>query len=224
MRMLLVEDDAVLADGLIHSLRRSGNAVDWARNGAEADVALGNQVYDLAILDLGLPKLDGFEVLRRLRDRGQQLPVLILTARDGVNDRVHGLDFGADDYMTKPFALPELEARIRALLRRGHGARGNGLSVGPLRLDPAGHCALVENKTLDLSARELALLEVLMRRSGRVVSKEQLLEHLYGWDEEAGGNAIEVCVHRLRKKLVPYGVTIRTMRGLGYLLNLPTYD
>jgi two-component system, OmpR family, response regulator len=218
MRILIVEDDPVLADGLTRSLRQADYAVDYASDGAEADHVLVTQAYDLVILDLGLPKLDGFEVLRRLRRRGVKVPVLILTARDALQDRVKGLDLGADDYLSKPFDLPELEARVRALIRRGQSGGSSVLTHGSLILDTAGRRATLGGEPLDLSAREMGVLEVLMMRTGRVVGKEQLAEQLYGWEEEVGANAIEVYVHRLRKKLEPAGVNIRTVRGLGYLL------
>src|SRR3954469_6896135 len=218
MRILIVEDDPVLADGLTRSLRQSEFAVDCARDGEEADHILTAQNYDLVILDLGLPKLDGFDVLKRLRRRAAAVPVLVLTARDALSDRVKGLDLGADDYLTKPFDLPELEARVRALIRRGQSGGGSLLAHGPLTLDTTGRRATLAGASLELSAREIGVLEVLMLRSGRVVNKEQLAEQLYGWDEEVGANAIEVYVHRLRKKLEPAGVAIRTIRGLGYLL------
>jgi two-component system, OmpR family, response regulator len=218
MRILIVEDDPVLADGLTRSLRATDYAVDCLSDGNEADHVLAAQHYDLVILDLGLPKLDGFEVLRRLRRRSSRVPVLVLTARDALDDRVKGLDLGADDYLTKPFDLPELEARVRSLIRRGQSGGGSLLAHGSLALDTAGRRATLGGEPLDLSARELGVLEVLMLRSGRVVNKEQLADRLYGWDEEVGANAIEVYVHRLRKKLEPAGVTIRTIRGLGYLL------
>ncbi len=221
MRILIVEDDPVLADGLTRSLRESDYAVDCVNDGGAADHVLAAQTYDLVILDLGLPRLDGFEVLRRLRRRGSRVPVLVLTARDSLDERVKGLDLGADDYLTKPFDLPELEARLRALIRRGQSGGGSVLSHGALALDTAGRRATLGGEPLDLSAREFGVLEVLMLRSGRVVNKEQLADQLYGWDEEVGANAIEVYVHRLRRKLEPAGVTIRTIRGLGYLLEKP---
>jgi len=223
MRILIVEDDPVLADGLTRSLRGSDYAVDSATDGGEADHVLAAQSYDLVILDLGLPKLDGYEVLRRLRRRGSKTPVLILTALDSLDDRVKGLDLGGDDYLTKPFDLPELEARVRALIRRGQSGGGSLISHGVLTLDTVGRRATLGGAPLDLSARELGVLEVLMLRSGRVVNKDQLAEQLYGWDEEVGPNAIEVYVHRLRRKLEPAGVTIRTIRGLGYLLEKPSH-
>ena len=223
MRILIVEDDPVLADGLTRSLRATDYAVDCVGDGSEADHVLAAQNYDLVILDLGLPKLDGFEVLRRLRRRSSRVPVLVLTARDALDDRVRGLDLGADDYLTKPFDLPELEARLRALIRRGQSGGSSLITHGALALDTAGRRATLGGEPLELSARELGVLEVLMLRSGRVVNKEQLAEQLYGWDEEVGANAIEVYVHRLRKKLEPVGVTIRTIRGLGYLLEKPPH-
>lgn len=221
MRILVVEDDPILADGLTRSLRQAQYAVDCVATGEQADHALIAQNYDLAILDLGLPKIDGFEVLRRMRHRGSKTPVLMLTARDALDDRVRGLDLGADDYLTKPFDLPELEARVRALIRRGQSGGGSILVHGALQLDTVGRRATLNDTPLELSARELGVLEVLMHRSGRVVNKEQLAEQLYGWEEEVGANAIEVYVHRLRRKLEPAGVTIRTIRGLGYLLEKP---
>jgi two-component system OmpR family response regulator len=221
LRILIAEDDPVLADGLTRSLRGSDYAVDCVTDGGEADHVLTAQNYDLVILDIGLPRLDGYEVLRRLRRRGSKTPVLILTARDALDDRVKGLDLGGDDYITKPFDLPELEARVRALIRRGQSGGGSVLSHGTLTLDTVGRRATLAGEPLDLSARELGVLEVLMLRSGRVVNKDQLAEQLYGWDEEVGPNAIEVYVHRLRRKLEPAGVTIRTIRGLGYLLEKP---
>jgi two-component system OmpR family response regulator len=218
MRILIIEDDPVLADGLTRSMRHSDYAIDCVNDGGEADHVLLAQNYDLVILDLGLPKLDGFEVLRRLRRRGSKTPVLILTARDALDDRVKGLDLGADDYLTKPFDLPELEARVRSLIRRGQSGGGSILHHGALTLDTVGRRAMLNGEPIELSARELGVLEVLMLRSGRVVNKEQLAEQLYGWEEEVGANAIEVYVHRLRRKLEAAGVVIRTIRGLGYLL------
>jgi DNA-binding response OmpR family regulator len=223
LSLLIVEDDAVLRDGLMRSLVQSGYDVDVAATGFEADHLLATRAYDLIILDLALPGMDGLEVLRRLRGRGAKFPVLILTARDGLRDRVDGLDLGADDYLTKPFALPELEARLRALLRRTQVAAEPQLFWGPLRLDAVGRQAFLNGSPMVLTARELAVLELLMQRGGRVVSKGKLVEHLCGWDEEIGPNAIEVYVHRLRRKLEPAGVTIRTVRGLGYLLQKPSH-
>jgi len=218
MKILIVEDDPVLADGLTRTLRQADFVVDCLHDGKQADHVLSAQKYDLVILDLGLPKLDGLEVLKRMRRRDSAMPVLILTARDALADRVKGLDLGADDYLTKPFDLPELEARVRALIRRGQSGGSSILSHGALTLDTSGRRAMLGSAPLELSSRELGVLEVLMLRSGRVVNKEQLAEQLYGWGEEVGSNAIEVYVHRLRKKLEPSGIVIRTIRGLGYLL------
>lgn len=220
MRILIAEDDSIIADGLARSLRQGGYAVDWAANGLEADTALLTASYDLLILDLGLPKLSGMDVLKRLRARNSQVPVLILTALDGTGDRVKGLDQGADDYMVKPFELPELEARVRALTRRSAGTAPT-IICGPLSYDQVGRVAQLQGQMLDLSAREIGLLEVLLSRMGRLVSKDQLVDHLCGWGEEVSHNAIEVYVHRLRKKLEPGGVKIATVRGLGYCLERP---
>jgi two-component system OmpR family response regulator len=218
MRILLAEDDSVLADGLTRSLRQSGYAIDCVRNGQDADTALSTQEFDLLILDLGLPRLSGLEVLRRLRARSSLLPVLILTAADSIEQRVNGLDLGADDYMAKPFALSELEARVRALTRRGAGGGPTVIRHGPLVYDQVGRSAYINDQMLDLSARELGLLEILLARTGRLVSKEQLVDHLCEWGEEVSNNAIEVYVHRLRKKIEAGGVRIATVRGLGYCL------
>lgn len=218
MRILLAEDDSVLADGLTRSLRQSGYVTDCVKNGLEADSALSTQDFDLLILDLGLPKMSGLEVLQRLRARNSRLPVLILTAGDSIEQRVKGLDLGADDFMAKPFALSELEARVRALTRRGAGGGPTIIKHGPLSYDQVGRIAYINEQMLDLSARELGLLEVLLQRSGRLVSKEQLVDHLCEWSEEVSNNAIEVYVHRLRKKIEIGGLRIATVRGLGYCL------
>ena len=215
MRILIAEDDSLLAEGLTRSLRDSGYAVDCVTTGAEADSATAAFEFDLLILDLNLPKMSGLEVLKRLRSRSRQLPVLILTAQNGVEDRVRGLDFGADDFLAKPFALEELKARVRALTRRSADTtmlfRHGGLSY-----DPVGKVARINGEVVDLSARESTLLEMLVQRAGRWVSKGQLLDHLCEWGEEVSTNAIEVYVHRLRKKLKAAGVEIVTVRGLGY--------
>ena len=218
MRILLVEDDNVLADALARALVQSAHVVDIVSSGDEADAALAMGSYDLAILDIGLPGISGLDVLQRLRARRSTLPVLMLTAMDTLEDRVRGLDAGADDYLAKPFDLPELEARVRALLRRGAGATPH-LVQGLLRFDTVGRRVFHDKRPLELSPRELALLELLMMRAGRVVSKEQLVNHLYGWGDEVADNAIEVNVYRLRKKLEPLGCEIRTVRGMGYLMD-----
>jgi two-component system OmpR family response regulator len=218
MRILLAEDDSVLADGLTRSLRQSGYVTDCVGSGTEADTALATQDFDLLILDLGLPKMSGLEVLRRLRSRNSRVPVLILTAVDSVEQRVKGLDLGADDYMAKPFALSELEARVRALTRRGAGGGPTVIKHGPLSYDQVGRIATINDQMLDLSARELGLLEILLQRTGRLVSKEQLVDHLCEWGDEVSNNAIEVYIHRLRKKIELGGIRIATVRGLGYCL------
>lgn len=220
MRILIAEDDSIISDGLARSLRRSGYAVDCAYNGLEADNALVAGTYDLLILDIGLPKLTGHEVLKRLRARNSQLPVLILTALDGTSDRVRGLDLGADDYMAKPFELAELEARVRALTRRSSGTTPV-IQCGELTYDQVGRVAQIKGQPVELSAREVGLLEILLARAGRLVNKDQLVDHLCGWGEEVSHNAIEVYVHRLRKKLEAGGVRIVTVRGLGYCLEKP---
>ena len=190
MRILVAEDDAVLAGGVMHTLRQSGYAVDWVKNGVEADSALASDEFDLLILDLGLPKKSGLDVLRHLRLSDSRLPVLILTALDGVSDRVRGLDAGADDYLAKPFDLAELEARVRALTRRGMAGGPTLLHHGALKYDQVGRVASLNGVALDLSAREISLLEVFLQRAGRLVSKDQLVSHLCEWGEEVSPNAI----------------------------------
>ncbi len=221
MRILLIEDDLLLADGLARALRHSGYVVDIAANGINADVLLSKESYELAILDLGLPGIDGNEVLQRLRARGQQTPVLVLSARMAVEERVRALDLGADDYVVKPVALSELEARVRALTRRVQGTADAHIILGRLRLDTVGKRAWVDDNALDLNAREWAALEFLANRVNRVVNKEQLMQSLYSWDDEITPNAIEKFVSRLRSKLEPAGIIIRTVRGLGYFLEKP---
>jgi two-component system, OmpR family, response regulator len=218
MRILIAEDDQVLADGLLRSLRAAGYAVDQVSTGSEANAALASHSFDLLILDLGLPKVHGFEVLRKLRSSGSAVPVLILTAADSVDQRVKGLDLGADDYMAKPFSLQELEARVRALTRRGLGTAAVLLHHGPLSFDTGGRVAYLNDQMVELSARELGLLEVLLQRAGRLVSKDQLVERLCEWGDEVSNNAIEVYIHRLRKKIESGPVRIATVRGLGYCL------
>jgi len=221
MRILVAEDEPTVAEGLMRSLRHAGYAVDCAKDGDEADAALEANEFDLLILDIGLPKKSGLEVLKRLRSRGSKVPVLILTARDSLNDRVTGLDAGADDYLAKPFELAELAARVRALGRRGMAGGLALISHGALTYDQIGRVARLNDNPIELSAREVGLLEVFLHRAGRVVSKDQLVNHLCEWGEEVSGNAIEVYVHRLRKKLEPGGVRIVTVRGLGYSLEKP---
>lgn len=221
MRILLIEDDALLADGLARALRHSGYLVDTAADGRAADQLLSSDGYDLAVLDLGLPGLDGSEVLQRLRARRQQTPVLILSARLAVEERVRLLDLGADDYVVKPVRLDELEARVRALIRRGQGGAVPDFMLGRLRLDTVGKRAWLDETPLDLNAREWAALEFLSGRVNRIVSKEQLMQALYGWQDDISTNAIEKLMSRLRGKIEVAGITIRTVRGLGYFLEKP---
>lgn len=218
MRLLLVEDDLILKDGLERAFSKSGYAVDVMCDGDSANKLLSYQEYDVIVLDLGLPKLDGFEVLKRLRARGNKTPVLILTALEDTQNRVKGLDLGADDYLAKPFELAELEARVRALIRRGVSGGSAKVSFGDLVFDTTNRQCSFNKLPLSLSQRELALLELLMLKATKVVSKAKILEHLCSWDKSMSENAIEVNVSRLRKKLNVFGIEIRTIRGLGYLL------
>lgn len=221
MHILIAESDADLAHGLAHTLRAHGSAVDVVLTLDTADTALSTQNFDLLILDALLPGptlMGGLDLLRRLRARGLSMPVLMLSAQDSIEHRVRCLDLGADDYLAKPYALAELQARLRALTRRAAGSGENLLRHGPLTLDIAGHIATLHGALVDLSARELGLLEVLMQRPGRLVSKAQLIDHLCEWGEEVSNNAIEVYVHRLRRKLEAGGIRITTVRGLGYCL------
>lgn len=223
MRILIVEDDAVLANGIVQSLTQARHAVDHVSDGAKAYAMVQTTLYDLVILDLGLPNMDGLEVLKKLRQDRNKVAVMILTARDAIESRVKGLDLGADDYITKPFHLDEFEARVRALIRRGQLGNNLPLTCANLTLDVQGKTAMFLEQPIALSAREFALLEVFMSRQNKVVNKEQLLETLCNWDTDIGDNAIEVYVHRLRKKIDPTGVRIRTIRGLGYLLEAETH-
>jgi two-component system, OmpR family, response regulator len=216
MRMLVVEDDPLLAEGLMRALSCSGHAVEHASNGRYADAMLAAHNYDLLVLDIGLPDIDGFEVLRRLRQRRATTSVLVLTARDSIEDRVHGLDLGADDYLTKPFSLTEFEARVRALLRRGPSLPTR-VAVKGLSINVAAKRVLLDDRQIDLTPREWALLELFLSRPGRVLSKEQIAESLSTFDEHLSPNAIEVYVSRLRAKIEPGGIHIRTVRGFGYL-------
>src|SRR5512143_1867430 len=216
MRILVVEDDALLADGLAAALSRAGHAVELARTGRQADRSLATADFDLVVLDIGLPDVDGFEVLRRLRARRNPTSVLVLTARDAIEDRVHGLDLGADDYLTKPFSVTEFEARVRALLRRS-APRTSGWSIAGLAVDVAAKRVRVHDRPVDLTPREWALLELFLTRPRRVLGKDQIAASLFSADETPSSNAIEVYVSRLRTKLEPAGVHIRTVRGFGYL-------
>jgi two-component system OmpR family response regulator/two-component system response regulator QseB len=216
MRILLVEDDALLGDGLRAGLGQAGFDVDWVRDGPDALHAAQAEPFAAVVLDLGLPGLGGLAVLRRLRAGGSKIPVLILTARDAVEDRVTGLDAGADDYVVKPVDLAELAARLRALIRRAGGEAAPALRRGDLELDPAAHRVALRGRPVELSAREFALLHELMLSAGRVLSREQLEERLYPWGREVESNAVEVHVHHLRRKLG--AGLIRTIRGVGYLM------
>lgn len=216
MRALLVEDDALLGDGIRAGLKLADFAVDWVRDGDTARRALLDQPYDICVLDLGLPKRDGLSLLKELRARGSKLPVLILTARDTSEDKVAGLDAGADDYLTKPFDLPELQARLRALVRRASGSAGPILQHAGIALDPAAKHVSLNGEAISLSAREYALLYDLLSHKQHIRTRAQLEESLYAWGEEAESNTVEVYIHHLRKKL---GANfIRTVRGLGYQL------
>ncbi len=217
MRVLVAEDDRSIAAALCASLRESGHAVDHIGDGAMADSAVRENVYDLVVLDLGLPGMDGSEVLLRMRRNGNGIPVLAVTARDGLQERIRILDLGADDYLVKPFALSELQARVRALLRRVASQGAPELCFGRLRLDLPGRRAHVGERTLDLTARDFGLLEAMVLRSPRVISRAQLVEALCSWDEELTDNGLDIAVHRLRKKLQDSDTAIRTMRGIGYL-------
>ena len=216
MRILVVEDDALLAEGLTSVLTRAGHVVERAATGRHADILLVDEQFDLVVLDVGLPDIDGFEVLRRLRQRHSATNVLVLTARDAVEDRVRGLDLGADDYLTKPFSVNEFEARVRALLRRG-AAPAATWSVAGMTVDAAAKRIRVDGRTVDLTPREWALLELFLTHPGRVLSKDQIAESLFTFDEQLSSNAIEVHVSRLRTKIQPAGAHIRTVRGFGYL-------
>ncbi|RKP59007.1 response regulator [Pararobbsia silviterrae] len=219
MRVLLVEDDRMIAEGVRKALRTDGCAVDWVQDGASAITAAGSEPYDIVLLDLGLPKRDGLDVLRTLRSSGRDVPVMIVTARDAVSDRVKGLDAGADDYLVKPFDLDELGARMRALVRRREGRSDGLIRHGALTLDSATHEVTLHGEPVALSAREFTLLAALLARPGAVLSKAQLEEKIYGWGEEIGSNAVEVYVHALRKKLG--SDLIGNVRGLGYMINRP---
>lgn len=216
MRILLVEDDPQLGDGLTVGLRQAGFAIDWVRDGQAADNALQTEIFDFVVLDLGLPRLSGMEVLRRARSREQNMPILILTARDATGDKVSGLDAGADDYLVKPIDLDELTARIRALSRRSAGRAAPLLVHGNLTLDPAAHEVRQDGLAVELSSREFSLLQMLLESAGRVLTRSQLEQSMYGWRDEPDSNALEVHIHHLRKKLG--SDLIRTLRGVGYTI------
>lgn len=219
-RILLVEDDPALLRGLVATLRADGYAVDTASEGAAA-ISMGiSQPYAVVVLDVGLPDVSGFDVLKKLREKGCRMPILVLTARDTVQDRITGLDLGADDYMLKPFEPSELEARIRALMRRSHGDPSPVVTIGNLVINRSLGTATIGDRVLELRRREWAVLERLVARAGKLVSKERLTDEVFGFDEPVAPNAVEVYIARLRKKLEPDGPTIRTLRGLGYMLDV----
>jgi two-component system response regulator QseB len=216
MRILLVEDDAMIGESVADGLKAEGYAVDWVRDGKEAEVAVSATPYSLVVLDLGLPRRDGIDVLKGIRERRIDVPVLVMTARDTVRDRIKGLDAGADDYLVKPFDLDELTARARALMRRAAGRSEPVIERGPLSINPATREVTWRGESMSLSAREYALLAALAERPGIVLSRSQLEEKLYGWNESVGSNAVEVHIHNVRKKLGED--VIRNVRGLGYTL------
>ena len=218
MKILLVEDDAVLADGLIHTLTKSGYTVISSVTGTYAEHLLLAEDFDLIVLDLGLPDMDGLAFLRKIRQKKVPLPILILTARDDINDKIKGIEQGADDYMTKPFDLKELEARIHALIRRCYGGFRHDISLGRLILNTRDNQIMVDDKPLTLSSREYAVLEILLLHAGKIVAKDRFAQRLASEGDAPADNAIEVYIHRVRKRIEPYGLSIRTARGLGYLL------
>ncbi len=222
MRILIVEDKPLLGDALQVGLRERGFAAEWLQDGRSADEALRTEKFAAVVLDIGLPKMDGLQLLRRMRARNDRTPVLLLTARDAVEDRVRGLDTGADDYVIKPVSLAELAARLRALARRSVGQASPLLSIGSLTLDPAAHQVIFKGKIVEMPIREFAILRELMANAGRVLTREQLEASLYAWDRALESNAIEVHVHHLRRKLSPD--VIRTVRGVGYLLPQASCD
>jgi len=219
MRILVVEDNRTLADGLAAVLRVAGYAVDVVHDGVSADAVLTTESFDLVVLDLSLPEMDGLDVLRRMRDRKNPSSVLILTARGALDERVRGLDLGADDYMTKPFEVSELEARIRVLLRRQAGLHNSSVSFGNIELDTRSRTLSAFGRKLEMPARELSVLETLLLKAGKVVAKQSIIESLAAFDEDLSENAIEQYISRLRRRLAPYALTVRVARGLGYYLD-----
>lgn len=217
MRLLLVEDDVLLGEGVCSGLRREENSVDWVKNGEAALSAIAETQYDCVILDIGLPKMNGLDLLRLLRESNNSVPVLILTARDETADRVNGLDAGADDYLVKPFEFVELCARLRALSRRNRGSASEIVTYGNIKIDTAAHAVEYEAQPVELSRREFALLVELIANQGRVLSRNSLEQKLYSWGDEIESNTIEVYIHHLRKKL--YVDLIKTVRGIGYIVN-----
>jgi two-component system OmpR family response regulator len=219
MRILVVEDNRTLADGLAAVLRVAGYAVDVVHDGISADAVLTTETFDLVVLDLSLPEMDGLDVLRRMRGHRNPSSVLVLTARGALDERVRGLDLGADDYMTKPFEVSELEARIRVLLRRQAGLHNSSIAFGSIELDTVSRTLSAFGQTLDLPARELSVLETLLRKAGKVVAKQSIIESLAAFDDDLSENAVEQYISRLRRRLAPYALTVRVARGLGYYLD-----
>lgn len=219
MRILVVEDNRTLADGLAAVLRVAGYAVDVVHDGVSADAVLTTETFDLVVLDLSLPEMDGLDVLRRMRGRRNTSSVLVLTARGALDERVRGLDLGADDYMTKPFEVSELEARIRVLLRRQAGLHNSSIAFGSIELDTVSRTLSAFGQTLDIPARELSVLETLLRKAGKVVAKQSIIESLAAFDDDLSENAVEQYISRLRRRLAPYALTVRVARGLGYYLD-----
>jgi len=219
MRILVVEDNRTLADGLAAVLRVAGYAVDVVHDGVSADAVLTTETFDLVVLDLSLPEMDGLDVLRRMRGRRNVSSVLILTARGALDERVRGLDLGADDYLTKPFEVSELEARIRVLLRRQAGLHNSSIAFGSIELDTVSRTLSAFGQTLDIPARELSVLETLLRKAGKVVAKQSIIESLAAFDDDLSENAVEQYISRLRRRLAPYALTVRVARGLGYYLD-----
>jgi len=218
MKILLAEDDQFLADGLSMVLKDNGYAVDVEADGASVSIAVCTTAYDLLILDLGLPNLDGLDVLKQIRLKGETIPILILTARDALQDRVKGLDLGANDYLTKPFELPELEARIRALIRKESWSNKIEISLGSLTFNTVDRVAYIDGQAIDLTARELAVLEILLQKIGTSIDKQRITNLISSWDQEVTENAVGIVIHRLRKKLEEANIAIRSSRGLGYRL------
>ena len=215
MRLLLVEDDELLGDAIKTGLTQFGYVVDWLKDGEAARSALRSESFELVILDLGLPKLSGLRLLQLVRQTGDRTPVIILTARESIENRVQGLDMGADDYMVKPFDLNELSARIRALIRRSQGRADTVIQYRNITLDPAAHTVILDEQIVNVPRREFALLQKLLENSGQALSRDQLMQSIYGWDEDVDSNALEVHIHNLRKKL--NANFIRTIRGIGYM-------
>lgn len=216
MRLLLVEDDALLGDGVCSGLRRENNSVDWVKNGETALSAIKETQYDCMILDIGLPRMSGLDVLRNMRESDNDTPVLILTAQDGISDRVTGLDAGADDYLVKPFEFAELNARLRALSRRNRGSSSSSITYNDITIDTSSHTAEYKSQPVELSRREFSLLVELVTNQGRVLSRQHLEQKLYSWSDEIESNTIEVYIHHLRKKF--YSELIKTVRGIGYII------